>query len=74
MNITLKNLFNDKIMYEDDDFYITLNGEIVVDNRNNIDPNIKEYLDYPIDRINVNINKQAIKIALKCKWSSLGGI
>lgn len=70
--ITLKELFEQKIMYRDDDFYLLLNGEVVADNRKEDDPNVIPYLDYPIIRISHSTGRNAIRIELQPHWSHLG--
>ena len=49
--ITLKDLFEAKIIREDDDFVIKQDGKIVVDNRDFISDELRNYIDYPIERM-----------------------
>lgn len=59
--MTLKQLFNEKIMYKDDDFVlINPNNEILIDNRKRISPLLDDYSDLEIIRIRLDAQKGLI--------------
>lgn len=59
--MTLKQLFNEKIMYKDDDFVlINPNNEILIDNRKRISPLLDDYSDLEITRIRLYAQKGLI--------------
>ena len=59
--MTLKQLFNEKIMYEDDDFVLmNPNNEILIDNRKRISPLLDDYSDLEITRIRLDTQKGLI--------------
>ena len=62
--IELGFLFDSNILSNCDDFYITYDGEVVVDNRENIDPRLEKYRDYIVKSMNYSEGKKAIKIKL----------
>ena len=59
--MTLKQLFNEKIMYKDDDFVLmNPNNEILIDNRKRISPLLGDYSDLEITRIRLDAQKGLI--------------
>lgn len=62
--MTLRELFVNHIMFEDDDFYIVQDFKIVSDNRKCVDCNLHNYIDIPIKRLRIDNNHKALKITL----------
>lgn len=59
--MTLKQLFNEKIIYEDDVFVLmNPNNEILIDNRKRISPLLDDYSDLEITRIRLDTQKGLI--------------
>lgn len=59
--MTLKQLFDEKIMYKDDDFVLmNPNNELLIDNRNRISPLLDDYTDLEIIRIRLDTQKGLI--------------
>ena len=71
MTLTLKQLFEANIIREDDDLVIKQDGKIVVDNRKFISDELKNYIDYPIERMysmhGTKIGNEAIFIRISSK-------
>ena len=59
--MTLKQLFDEKIIYKDDDFILmNPNNEILIDNRKRISPLLDDYSGLEITRIRLDAQKGLI--------------
>ena len=59
--MTLKQLFNEKIIYKDDDFVLmNPNNKVLIDNRDRISPLLDDYTDLEIIRIRLDAQKGLI--------------
>lgn len=51
MKLTLRDLYENGILRDDDDYVINIDNKRVVDSRTNIDPRYKDFLDYNVARL-----------------------